>query len=198
MGAVHGAVRKPAVAGSFYPAGEADLRSAIHDCYLDRLGPGRLPPRGGEEGEGREDDASLKACVCPHAGYVYSGAIAAHSYLHLSGPRGAKDEEGVVLAIVVGTQPLRDRERHRHIRCRGEWETPLGRVSIDEEASKRIVELTGFVDMDAEAHRKEHSIEVQLPFLQHLYGGSFSSCPFRWRSRTSPPPGTSGRVSPSC
>jgi MEMO1 family protein len=174
MGAVHGAVRKPAVAGSFYPADEADLRSAIHDCYLDRLGPGRLPSRGGEGG-GPEDDALLKACICPHAGYVYSGAIAAHSYLHLSGSRDAED--GAVLAIVVGPNHYGIGSGIATYGGGGEWETPLGRVSIDEEASKRIVELTGFVDMDAAAHRKEHSIEVQLPFLQDLYGGSLELLP---------------------
>jgi AmmeMemoRadiSam system protein B len=58
----------------------------------------------------------------------------------------------------------------------GEWETPLGKVEVDQDASKRIIELTGFVDVDPEAHRKEHSIEVQLPFLQSLYG-SFSFLP---------------------
>ncbi len=59
----------------------------------------------------------------------------------------------------------------------GEWETPLGKVAVDADASKRIVELTGFVDVDPEAHRREHSIEVQIPYLQHLYGGSFGFLP---------------------
>jgi AmmeMemoRadiSam system protein B len=59
----------------------------------------------------------------------------------------------------------------------GEWETPLGKVRVDDVASKKIVKLTGIVEIDPEAHRREHSIEVQLPFLQHLYGGSFGLLP---------------------
>ncbi len=157
------AVRKPAVAGSFYPAGGAELRAAIESSYLHRLGPRRLPSLGAlEEG--------LKACVCPHAGYVYSGPVAAHSYLDVA--QLGKPE----LAVIVGPN-------HYGLGSgvatygEGEWETPLGKVKVDQDATKRIVKLTGFVDIDPEAHRKEHSIEVQLPFLQHLYGGSFSFLP---------------------
>jgi AmmeMemoRadiSam system protein B len=156
-------LRRPAVAGSFYPAGEAELRSAIDASYLHPLGPGRLP-RGGVVAKG------LKVCVCPHAGYVYSGPVAAHSYLDIS--ELAKPD----LVVVVGPN-------HYGLGSgvatygRGQWETPLGAVSIDEEASKKIVELTGIVDYDTEAHRREHSIEVQLPFLQSLYGGSFGFLP---------------------
>jgi AmmeMemoRadiSam system protein B len=157
-------VRKPAVAGSFYPAGEADLKAAIDNSYLHRLGPGRLPS------EGTARDEEMKACVCPHAGYVYSGPIAAHSYLDISRLRTPK------LVVIVGPN-------HYGLGSgvatygEGEWETPLGKVPVDRDASKRIIELTGFVDIDPEAHRKEHSIEVQLPFLQRLYGGSFSFLP---------------------
>lgn len=158
-------VRKPAVAGSFYPAGEAELNEAIDMSYLHRLGPGRLPSQ-----EAEEPDAELKACVSPHAGYAYSGPVAAHSYLDVSRLRTPE------LVVVVGPN-------HYGLGSgvatygEGEWETPLGKVRVDGEASKRIIELTGFVDIDPEAHRKEHSIEVQLPFLQAIYGESFSFLP---------------------
>src|SRR5271169_4619292 len=156
-------VRKPAVAGSFYPSSEAELRAAIEGSYLHRLGPGKLPSLGVVE-EG------LKACVCPHAGYTYSGPVAAHSYLDIA--QLGKPE----LVVIVGPN-------HYGLGSgvatygEGEWETPLGRVKVDQDATERIIKLTGFVDIDPEAHRKEHSIEVQLPFLQHLYGGSFSFLP---------------------
>lgn len=158
-------LRRPAVAGSFYPAGEAELRDAIDASYLHRLGPGRLPPL---IAPGPTPD--LKACVCPHAGYAYSGPIAAHSFLDIS------HLETPELVVIVGPN-------HYGLGSgvatygEGEWETPLGKVRVDHDASKRIVELTGFVAVDAEAHRKEHSIEVQLPFLQRLYGQSFSLLP---------------------
>jgi MEMO1 family protein len=156
-------VRKPAVAGSFYPAGEAELRAAIESSYLHRLGPGKLPRVG-------LDEQGLKVCVCPHAGYTYSGPIAAHSYLDIA--QLAKPE----LVVIVGPN-------HYGLGCGvatyggGEWETPLGKAKVDQDAAKTIIKLTGFVDIDPEAHRREHSIEVQLPFLQHLYGGSFTFLP---------------------
>jgi AmmeMemoRadiSam system protein B len=158
-------LRRPAVAGSFYPAGRAELKEAIDSSYLNRLGPGRLPSQ-----EMEAATPGLKACVCPHAGYVYSGPTAAHSFLDISQLRMPE------LVVIVGPN-------HYGLGSgvatygEGEWETPLGKVPVDQDASKRIIELTGFVDIDPEAHRREHSIEVQLPFLQHLYGGSFSFLP---------------------
>lgn len=151
------ATRRPAVAGSFYPAEPAQLREAVNSSYTHRLGPGRLPPREGGKLKG------LKACVCPHAGYVYSGPVAAHSYLDVSELRRP------TLVVVVGPN-------HYGIGSgvatygEGEWETPLGRVTVDQAATQRIVEATGIVDIDPLAHKREHSIEVQLPFLQMLYG----------------------------
>ncbi len=159
------ALRKPAVAGSFYPASEAQLREAIKGSYLHKLGPGRLPSKGAAG-----ETHGLKACVCPHAGYMYSGPIAAHSYLDVS----QLDKPDLV--VIVGPN-------HYGVGSgiatygEGEWETPLGRVVVDAEASRKIVKLTGIVDIDPEAHRREHSIEVQLPFLQAMYGGSFSLLP---------------------
>ena len=158
-------LRKPAVAGTFYPADEAQLRDAVNASFLHRLGPGRLPSK-----EQAGTPTGLKACVCPHAGYVYSGPVAAHSYLEVSKLRKPD------LVVVVGPN-------HYGLGSgvatwgEGEWETPLGVVPVDQGATERMVRLTGIVDIDREAHRREHSIEVQLPFLQILYGGAFSFLP---------------------
>jgi AmmeMemoRadiSam system protein B len=158
-------VRKPAVSGTFYPPGEAQLKEAIQSSYTHRLGPGRLPSHAGAV-----VTSGLKACVCPHAGYAYSGPVAAHSYLDVSGL--AKPD----LVVIVGPNHY-GIGRGVAAFGEGEWETPLGKVRVDDVASKKIVKLTGIVDIDPEAHRREHSIEVQLPFLQHLYGGSFGFLP---------------------
>jgi len=158
-------VRSPAVAGTFYPADATELKGAIEAAYMHRLGPGKLPSTG-KPGETR----GLKACVCPHAGYMYSGPVAAHSFLDIS---EIIEPELVVIVgpnhygLGSGVATYGD----------GEWETPLGKVKVDQNASRKIVSLTGFVDIDPGAHRREHSIEVQLPFLQHLYGGEFSFLP---------------------
>ncbi len=158
-------VRKAAVAGTFYPAEAVELRKAIEGLYLHRLGPGRLPTT--EEGRVA---GGLEACVCPHAGYSYSGPVAAHSYLEVSRLKRPN------LVVVVGPN-------HYGIGSgvatygQGEWETPLGVVPVDQAATKELVDLAGIVDIDPAAHRREHSIEVQLPFLQMLYGNAFSLLP---------------------
>ena len=148
--------RRPAVAGSFYPAGRAELERALRDSYMHPLGPRRLPPL-------EEEARGVVACVSPHAGYVYSGPVAAHSYLRVSAMK--KPE----LVVVVGPNHYGVGSGVSTYQG-GEWETPLGRVPVDSRAAEEIVEATGMVDYDPEAHRMEHSIEVQLPFLQQLYG----------------------------
>ncbi len=110
----------------------------------------------------------MVAVVSPHAGYIYSGPVAAHSYLHVSSLR---DPDLIVLVapnhygIGSGVSTFKD----------GEWETPLGRMRVDPVASKRLVELAGVAAFDPDAQRLEHSLEVQLPFLQKIYG---SAVPF--------------------
>ncbi|HEY6282769.1 MAG TPA: AmmeMemoRadiSam system protein B [Nitrososphaerales archaeon] len=154
-------VRKPAVAGQFYPSDPVELSAAIDNCYSHPLGPGRTPPE-------PRSDAKVVAVVSPHAGYVYSGPIAAHSYLHVSSLR---DPDLIVVVapnhygIGSGVSTFES----------GEWETPLGRMRVDTHASKQFVELAGVAAVDPEAQRLEHSLEVQLPFLQKIYG---SAVPF--------------------
>jgi MEMO1 family protein len=149
-------VRRPAVAGRFYPAEPEELRDVIEASYLHPVGPGRLPPADG-------DAHGVMACVCPHAGYEYSGPVAAHSYLWLSAMR--KPELVVIVApnhngIGSGVATFRE----------GSWETPLGKVPVDSQAAAEIVKLTGLVDYDPDSQKWEHSLEVQLPFLQQIYG----------------------------
>ncbi len=108
--------------------------------------------------------------MAPHAGYEYSGPVAAHSYLHVSSLRSP--DLIVVVApnhygIGSGVATFRD----------GEWETPMGRMRVDEEAASMLVNDSGIVAFDPEAHRMEHSLEVQLPFLQQIYGDSVPFLP---------------------
>lgn len=149
-------VRKPAVAGQFYPADPDELSSIIDECYLHRLGPGRKPPA-------PKGKADIVAVVCPHAGYVYSGPVAAHSYLHVS---SLPDPE---LIVVVAPNHYGIGSGVSTFKA-GEWETPIGRMKVDSEAAAKLVELAGIVAFDPDAHRLEHSLEVQLPFLQKIYG----------------------------
>ncbi len=151
------------MAGQFYPSDPGELSALVDQCYLHPLGPGRPPPA-------PKTKANLVAVVCPHAGYVYSGPVAAHSYLHVSSL--AAPDLIVVVApnhygIGSGVSTFAE----------GEWETPLGKMRVDPEAAKKLVGLEGTVAVDPDAHRLEHSLEVQLPFLQRIYGDSVPFLP---------------------
>ena len=156
-------LRRAAVAGSFYPSVRSELSSMVNNCYLHPLGPGNSPPAS-------PGNASIVAVVSPHAGYEYSGPVAAHSYLHVSSLR---DPDLIVVVAPnhygVGSGVATFKE--------GEWETPLGRMRVDEKAASRLVRDSGIVAFDPEAHRIEHSLEVQLPFLQQIYGDSVPILP---------------------
>jgi hypothetical protein len=108
--------------------------------------------------------------ICPHAGYVYSGPVAASSFYELA--IDGKPDTVVLLGpnhTGYGSGLALMRE--------GIWRTPLGDVEVDSEISDAILHETNIVDVDEVAHRYEHSIEVQLPFLQFLYGNAFKIVP---------------------
>lgn len=160
MQAIHrdvASVRPAAVAGTFYPR---DARAL--GAELDELlgGVPHVEPRLGFP----------KALVVPHAGYVYSGPIAAHAYDEL-GP--ARD---IVRRVVLLGPVHRVPVRGLAVPTCDAFETPLGRVPLDRAAVQAALELPQVVKSDA-AHALEHSLEVQLPFLQRLLGG-FSLVPF--------------------
>ena len=148
-------VRRPCVAGAFYPADRGRLRRSIEECFTHRLGPGKSP-------EAKVGERRIVSVVCPHAGYMYSGPVAAHSYYHLASE--AKPNSVVILGPnhtgLGGPVSMGGK---------GAWETPLGRVNIHEGLAKEIFEASDIIDMDDLAHLREHSIEVQLPFLQYIY-----------------------------
>ena len=146
MTGASGPVRASAVAGSWYP-GDAERVRAEVEGYLADVPAQPLPGR-------------LVGLIAPHAGLRYSGPVAAHAYAPLRGWRR-------LTAILVGPS-------HRMafdgvaLFPRGTFETPLGRVPIDEEAAERVRQAAGVVFADPRPHRDEHSLEMQLPFLQHL------------------------------
>ena len=156
-------VRLPVVAGRFYEGEENILRQRIEDSYLKGSGPGRLPD--GDSGNTRR----LKGLISPHAGYVYSGMPAAHSYLNLY-------EDGKPDHIVV-IGPNHSSYGAPVAVCNDDWKTPLGLARYDTELGPTIVEQNEFATNDCIAHSAEHSIEVQVPFLQHAFGVDVSFVP---------------------
>jgi MEMO1 family protein len=132
-------IRHPAVAGRFYPRDPGDLRAEL-ESYLS-------PP---------SEAISAIGCVVPHAGYVYSGRVAGAVYARLNPP------ERCILLCPNHTgmgHPLA-------IVSTGAWETPLGQVPIDTALALALKQRFPLLREDIEAHRAEHSAEVQLPFLQ--------------------------------
>ncbi len=108
--------------------------------------------------------------ICPHAGYMYSGPVAAHSFYQLA--LDGKPDTVVLLGpnhTGYGSALSIMRE--------GAWQTPLGNVGIDTALADAIIHETSLLDIDELAHRYEHSLEVQLPFLQFLYGNNFKIVP---------------------
>ena len=144
-------MRAPAVAGTFYPDDAGVLESQVRDF----LAAARASATGGP---------APKAVIAPHAGYVYSGAVAAEAYARLAEARDTI--ERVVLIGPAHRMPFRG------VAASGAeaFATPLGQVPVDGAAIERIMTLPQVVALN-EAHRLEHSLEVQLPFLQKLLGG---------------------------
>jgi AmmeMemoRadiSam system protein B len=141
--------RKPVVAGMFYESEEEALKEQIKGCFLSNFGPGKLP-------EGKKEKTILGA-IAPHAGYIYSGACAAHSYKEIA------ESKSPDLFILLGLS----HSGYRSCISLEDWETPLGIVKNDNDFGKALMENTGLKQNEA-AHRQEHSIEVQLPFLQFI------------------------------
>lgn len=162
-------VRAPAVAGSFYPRDPRSLRAQIEDCFTGPRGPGTFPRSSPVSSSGgtRTHPGSRRtiAGVLPHAGYVYSGPIAAHLFAVLA----KEPVPSTVLVLGVnhhGAGPLFSVSDE-------DWRTPLGETTVDLELVSALTQ-GGPIDRDASAQAREHSIEVELPFLQTIYPeGSF-------------------------
>lgn len=146
-------MRYPAVAGAFYERSAAELKSQIEGCFLSPLGPGELPSE-----SNRGSSRKVSGIVVPHAGYVYSGHIAAHSYLELW-KDGLPD-----LFIVIG--PNHYTASSWASLSTEDFQTPLGTAQVDRDISKKLA--GGVFEYDDEGQASEHSIEVQLPFLQFM------------------------------
>jgi hypothetical protein len=157
-------VRRPAVAGTWYAGTSAGLRAQIEGCFTHEFGPGK-PSRIVEKGP-----RSLVGLVCPHAGYVYSGPVAAHAYYRLAA-------DGKPDVIVIFSPNHTGRGSALALMNEGAWRTPLGDVEIDTQTANQILRESRIIDVDDTAHAREHSIELQLPFLQYLYGSAFKFVP---------------------
>lgn len=139
-------IRYPAAAGSFYPSDEA-LIEMLEEFFSDL----------GEEGSERR----ITAGVAPHAGYIFSGYTASRTYKAIF-------EDGLPETFVILGPNHTGLGSPIAVYPEGEWLTPLGSIEVDAEMAKAIAKLSGIADLDELAHKYEHSIEVQVPFIQYL------------------------------
>ncbi len=147
-GSAEGRVRKPVVAGMFYPSDPHELRRAVQG-YIGSVDKTRI-------------DGKIVALISPHAGYMYSGQVAACAYKLLEG----MDFDDV---IVIAPSHRVDFVGASIYDGQG-YETPLGIVPIDGELSRRIGQQSKIIEYLPQAHAQEHSLEVQIPFLQSVLG----------------------------
>jgi hypothetical protein len=145
-------IRPPAVAGTFYPADAVELESLVRSLLAAAAGRGPAGP-------------GAKAVIAPHAGYQYSGPIAASAFAELA--RRANGDTAVERVVLMGPSHF--------VPVRGlalpgddELETPLGTVEVDD-AGRRALDSLRQVTVSRPAHAQEHSLEVELPFLQLVF-----------------------------
>ena len=149
-------IRQPAVAGAFYPRDAENLTRLIESCFLDDSGVGFVPELNNFEGT----DYPINVMV-PHAGYQYSGAIASHGYCKIV-------ENGFPEVFIIISPNHTGFGSEISVFNEGEWITPLGSVEVDSEFADEIISISDIASADFQAHIREHSIEVQLPFLQYF------------------------------
>jgi len=153
-------IRSPYVAGQFYSSAVPKLTAEIESCFRSSIGPGRLP-----EFEKTGNTNKFKGGVAPHAGYMYSGHEAAHLYLKMF-ETGFPDT-----VIILGPAHRAFSTAKIAVYCGGGFETPLGVCPIDKDLAGEIAAAAPFA-RDEKVHAPEHSLEVQIPFLQYIYGAA--------------------------
>jgi AmmeMemoRadiSam system protein B len=144
--------RPPAVSGIFYPNDASQLEKIVEQSFIDkRFGPGKLPPATTEN--------RIYGIVSPHAGYIYSGSIAANGFYYSSN----MDFNTVIITgpnhygIGSGVATMLD----------SLWKTPLGDTEVNTHLADQIAKNSSVIDVDDFAHSRDHCLEVQLPFLQY-------------------------------
>ena len=141
-------IRKPVVSGMFYESNKEKLKQQIKTCFLSYLGPGKISSKEKEK---------IKSVIVPHAGYFFSGACAAYAY--------NKINESIIPKTFILIGP--NHHGYGFGLSNLDWETPLGIVKTDIDLVNEINEKT-ILEISNKCHEQEHSLEVQIPFLQFL------------------------------
>lgn len=158
--------RSPYYAGSFYPKHTCDLIELLHFCFNKSIfGPKKK----------QIINTKIFGIIVPHGAYIFSGAISANAFFEIAslnidtfiliGP----DHHGIGKRISVTTE--------------GYWQTPLGDVLIDNTITNDLKRSCDFIEEDNIVHQIEHSLEIQVPFIQYSFGNSFTIVPLLLRDQ---------------
>lgn len=164
-------IRNPAVSGSFYPNNPEELKKTIENSFLHEFGVGKIPKL--DKFDGGEYPINV---MVPHAGYQYSGPVASHSYCEIV-------QNGFPEVFIILSPNHTGLGSEISVFNDGEWVTPLGSVEVDSEFADSIISFSDIASADFHAHINEHSIEVQLPFLQY-FSNDFKLVPITMGSQT--------------
>ena len=148
-------IRPPAVAGQFYPAAAEEITEQING-YLKQAS---TPQVGGE----------IKAIIVPHAGYDFSGQVAAYGFKLLKGVK-------INTAVLIGNSHTAYFDGAA-IDSSDVWQTPLGQVAVDKELADKLIKADSAIKYDASVHGQDHVLEVEIPFLQVVLAGNFKIVP---------------------
>ncbi len=148
-------IRQPAVAGQFYPVDKEELKSKIEE-YLLAV-------------EKQKVEGNIKAIIVPHAGYDFSAPVAAYSFKQLQ-------DKKINTAIIICNSHTAYFEGIA-IDESDAWQTPLGLIEIDKELAKKLVKSDNVIKYNSNVHKDDHTLEVQLPFLQTVLAGQFKIVP---------------------
>lgn len=153
--------RLPAVSGIFYPSNPFELRKTIEQSFLDKkFGPGTITTS--------YQHRRIFGLVSPHAGYAYSGSVAANGFCQIS---------NMEFETIIITGPNHYGIGSGVATMRGiSWETPMGKVELNDEFIDRISK-DSIIDVDDFSHSRDHCLEVQLPFLQYMKNSNFNIVP---------------------
>lgn len=157
-------LRQPAVAGSFYAGDSKSLNIQIENCFLHKIGPGEIPL------VNTNREKNIVGLVSPHAGYIYSGPVAANGFYKIA-------LDGKPDTIIILGPNHQGFGENISIMAEGRWKTPLGELEIDAEMAEDILKNSKIIKNDEKAHKYEHSIEVQLPFIQYIFGKDIKFVP---------------------
>ena len=146
--------RKPSVSGIFYSSDKEQLIGELKGCFTNNIfGPGHLPPS--------DKVRKIYGIVSPHAGYLYSGSVAANGYFSISSSQFNN-------VILVGPNHY-GLGSHVATTIDGIWECPMGEVLVNPQVAKDIASKASSMDIDEFAHSRDHCLEVQIPFLLYTF-----------------------------